>query len=64
VWQTQNLIGGICSIPFVVIVGKIADKVSAKILIPGSLVFQIIVMVAYCFVTFPTEWLAYFLSVF
>ena len=44
--------------------GKMSDKVSAKVSVPGALCFQIVIMVAYCFVRFPTDWLAYFLAVF
>lgn len=59
VWQEQCLLSNCCAIPFVILAGKLADKVSAKILIPGALIFQICVMVAYCFVKFPTNWGAY-----
>ena len=30
-------------------VGRMSDKVSPKILVPGTLIFQIIIMVAYMF---------------
>ena len=53
VWQKQNLITNCCAIPFVILAGKFADKTSAKILIPGTLVIQIIVMTLYCFVPDP-----------
>lgn len=39
VWQKQNLLTNICAIPFVLIAGKVADKISAKVLIPGALIF-------------------------
>jgi len=63
VWQSQNLIANLCAIPFVIIAGKVADKVSAKILIPGGLVFQMVVFTAYCFVPNPTCWQAYAMSI-
>lgn len=64
IWQRENLITNICAIPFVILVGKIADKVSAKILIPAALLFQIVVMVSYCFVKVPNGWGAYTCAVF
>ena len=48
----------------VFIVGKVSDKISAKILVPAILLFQILVMTAYMFCHDPTSWYAYFLSVF
>jgi len=63
VWQTQNLIANLCAIPFVIIAGKVADKVSAKILIPGGLIFQIVVFSAYCFIPNPVCWQAYAMAV-
>jgi len=57
------LISNCCAIPFVIIAGKTSDKLSAKITIPGALIFQITVMTLYCFVKFPTDWTAYALAV-
>ena len=48
----------------VFIIGKVSDKISAKILVPAILIFQILVMAAYMFCHDPTSWYAYFLSVF
>ena len=48
----------------VFVIGKLSDKVSAKILVPGVLVFQILLMTAYMFCHDPAGWYAYFLSVF
>lgn len=48
----------------VFLVGKFSDKLSPKILVPGVLIFQIIVMTAYMFCGDPTNWYAYFLSAF
>jgi len=48
----------------VFLVGKLSDKVSPKILVPGVLVFQIIVMTAYMFCDDPRNWYAYLLSAF
>ena len=64
VWQQQNLISNICAIPILFGVGKVTDKVSAKILVPGVLFFQIVLMMAYMFCHDPTSWYAYFLAVF
>ena len=44
--------------------GKLSDKISAKILTPAVLLFQIVVMTAYSFCTNPQSWYAYFLSAF
>lgn len=52
-----------CAIPFVIVAGKLSDKVSAKILVPGGLIFQSIVFTLYCFVPNPTSWTAYALAV-
>ena len=41
-----------------------SDKVSAKILTPAVLIFQIVVMTAYTFCADPASWYAYFLSAF
>lgn len=46
-----------------IVAGKLSDKVSAKILIPGGLIFQSIVFTAYCFVPNPKSWTAYALAV-
>jgi len=48
----------------VIIAGKVSDKISAKILIPFSLLFQIAVMTAYCYVASPESWGAYACAVF
>ena len=48
----------------VFLVGRMSDRVSPKILVPGTLIFQIIVMVAYMFCHDPSGWFAYFLSAF
>ena len=40
----------ICAIPMVVIIGKLADKLPAKLFVPLSFFFQIAVMTAYMFV--------------
>ena len=39
IWQQQNLITNFCGIPASLITGKLSDRVSAKILIPGALLF-------------------------
>jgi sugar phosphate permease len=57
------LIANCCAIPFVIIAGKLSDKVSAKVLVPGGLIFQAIVFTLYCFVPNPTSWTAYALAV-
>jgi MFS-type transporter involved in bile tolerance (Atg22 family) len=36
-WQQQVLITQCCAIPFVVIAGKLGDKLSGKIMVPGVL---------------------------
>jgi len=59
VWQMQNLIANICAIPFVMLSGKVADRISPKCFIPFTLIFQIAVMTCYCFVKFPKNWGAY-----
>ena len=38
-WQTQNLIANICAIPMVMITGRLADRISTKILVPACIVF-------------------------
>lgn len=48
----------------VFLVGKSSDRVSPKILVPGVLIFQILVMSGYMFCQDPTSWYAYFLSAF
>lgn len=48
----------------VFLVGRMSDRVSPKILVPGTLIFQIIIMVAYMFCDDPKSWFAYFLSAF
>lgn len=63
-WQVQCLISNSCAIPFVIVAGKLADKVSAKIMIPGTLTFQILVMCAYCLVKSPQGWGAYLCACF
>lgn len=40
-------------------VGRYSDKVSAKILVPGTLLFQILLMVTYMLVDCPDSWLGY-----
>jgi len=64
IWQNQNLISNLCALPMVFMVGKLSDKVSAKIIVPAVLLFQIILMAAYMFCHDPSSWYAYFLSVF
>ena len=44
--------------------GRFSDRVSPKIIVPATLLWQIIVMTAYMFCEDPTGWYAYFLSVF
>ena len=46
-----------------IIAGKLSDKVSTKILVPGALIFQSVVFTLYCFVPNPTNWTAYALAV-
>ena len=46
------------------ICGRLADKVSAKIFVPGCLVFQMLVMGSYMLVKSPTGWGCYTLAVF
>ena len=64
VWQKQNIIANGCALPFVFLIGKFSDKISPKILVPFTLIFQIVVMSAYMFCEKPNGWYAYFLSVF
>ena len=49
-WQRQNLIANLCAIPQVIMAGKLADRISAKKLIPAGIIYQILVFSAYCFV--------------
>lgn len=63
-WQTQNLIANVCAIPIVMITGRLADRVSTKILVPGCIIFQMLVMTCYCFIKDPTSWKAYVLAAF
>ena len=48
----------------VFIVGRLSDKVSPKILVPGVLIFKIVIMTAYMFCQHPDNWYAYLLSAF
>jgi hypothetical protein len=63
-WQEQNLITNLCAIPIIIFTGRSCDKISAKILIPACILFQIIVMTAYCFIKSPKSWGAYVLAIF
>jgi len=38
-WQKQNLITNLCALPMVFIVGRLSDKISTKIMVPGCLIF-------------------------
>lgn len=64
IWQKQILISQCCALAFVVIAGKLGDKMSYKITIPAVLIFQMLVGVLYTTVTDPRSWWAYFMSVF
>lgn len=46
------------------LVGRLTDRVSPKILVPGVLIYQMIVMVAYMFCHHPAGWYAYVLAAF
>ena len=46
------------------ILGRLSDKFSPKIIVPGVLIFQMVVMIGYMFCEDPTSWYAYFLAVF
>jgi predicted MFS family arabinose efflux permease len=48
----------------VFIVGRLSDRVSPKILVPGVLIFQIFVMGGYMFCSHPENWYAYVLAAF
>lgn len=47
-----------------IIAGRVADKVSAKKLIPAGIMYQIVVFTLYCFVPNPLDPSAYVLAVF
>lgn len=63
-WQKQNIISNACALPMVFLVGRMSDRVSPKILVPGVLIFQIIIMLGYMFCKDPSSWYAYLLSAF
>jgi len=63
-WQKQNLITNLCALPMVFIVGRLSDKISTKIMVPGCLIFYITVMMAYMFVGNPNSYLGYGCAVF
>lgn len=63
-WQTQTLLTNLCAVPIVMVTGRMADKVSAKILVPGCIIFQILVMTGYMFIKDPRSWQAYLCAVF
>lgn len=64
IWQTQNIISNCFALPMVFIVGRLSDRVSPKALVPGVLIFQILVMGGYMFCDHPESWYAYVLSAF
>ena len=64
VWQVQNLTTNLCALPILFLFARRIDTVSAKIMIPLSFMFQIVVMTLYMFVPNPEHWSAYFCSVF
>lgn len=57
------MIANLCAIPFVILAGKLSDRISAKIMIPGALIFQIIIFSLYMLVPDPTSWTAYAMAV-
>lgn len=59
VWQYQNLATNICALPFIMIAGRLSDKVSAKVSVPATIIFQIANMVMYMFCTDPASWYGY-----
>ena len=63
-WKYQNVIANGCALPQVFILGKLSDRFSPKVVVPGVLIFQMLVMIGYMFCEDPTSWYAYFLSVF
>ena len=63
-WKYQNIIANGLALPQVFILGRLSDKFSPKIIVPGVLIFQMVVMIGYMFCEDPTSWYAYFLAVF
>ena len=43
-----------------ILAGKMSDKFSPKLTIPGTMLWQVLVMIMYCFCSDPTSWFAYF----
>ena len=64
VWQKQNIISNCFALPIVLLVGRLSDRMSPKLLVPGVLIFQIILMGGYMLCGDPTGWYAYVLSAF
>lgn len=64
VWQKQNIISNCFALPIVFLVGRLSDRMSPKLLVPGVLIFQIILMGGYMLCGDPTGWYAYVLSAF
>lgn len=52
-WQELYLISNVCSVPMIMFSGRLADRFSAKITVPVSIVFQTVVMTGYLFITSP-----------
>ena len=47
VWQKQNIISNCFALPIVFLVGRLSDRMSPKLLVPGVLIFQIVLMGGY-----------------
>ena len=50
-------------LPFVFITGRFVDKLSVKIMVPFTLIFQIVLMLLYMQVTCPNHWLGWVCAV-
>lgn len=46
------------------LLGKFADRMNPRVLIPGTLVWQIIVMMLYLLIEDPASWPCYVLAIF
>ena len=50
-------------LPFVFMTGRLVDKVSAKIMVPATLLFQTGLMLLYMTVDCPDDWLGWVCAV-
>lgn len=64
VWQAQYLIANFCAVPMILVTGRLSDRLPAKMTVPATVCFQLIIMTLYLFVDDPTSWECYILSVF